>query len=247
MTAMSMQTTLEGRRWRLVAWWDARGVREAVPPDVEATALFEDGALTGRGGCNGFRASYGVADDLLAVGPILSTRMACVDRAMRVETGYHDALARAAAARATDDALELVDTAGTIVLEFVPAAVTPLVGTRWTATGINNGRGGVVSLVAGSAVTAIFDADGRVAGSGGCNQYSGGYRLDGAAIAIGEVASTLRACLGPEGVMNQEAAFLAALGRATRWSLDGPRLDLRDDEGALQVAFGTEPPSSASG
>ena len=46
--------------------------------------------------------------------------------------------------------------------------------------------------------------------------------------------------------MDQEAAFLAALGRATRWSLDGPRLDLRDDDGALQVAFVASPRSGSA-
>ena len=65
------------------------------------------------------------------------------------------------------------------MLAFAAAAVTPLVGTAWQATGINNGRGGVVSLVEGTAVTATFDADGRVAGSGGCNPYTGGYRVNG--------------------------------------------------------------------
>ena len=244
---MSPMTTLEGRRWRLVGLRTADGVWETVPPDVEATALFEDDAISGRGGCNGFRASYDAAGDRLAVGPIMSTRMACAEPAMRVESGYHAGLARVASARVADDALELLDGSGVIVLAFAPDAVTPLVGTAWRATGINNGRGGVVSLVEGTAVTATFDADGRVAGSGGCNPYTGGYRVNGTTITIREVASTLRFCLGPEGVMDQETAFLAALGLATRWALDGPRLDLRDDDGALQVAFVSAPPPAASG
>ena len=243
---MRTMTTLEGRRWRLVSWRAADGSREAVPPDVEATALFEDGAVTGRGGCNGLRASYELAGGRLAIGPVASTMMACAEPAMRVESGYHAGLARVAAMRVTEDTLELLDDEGDIVLAFAAAAVTPLVGTGWTATGINNGRGGVVSLVEGTAVTATFDADGRVAGSGGCNPYTGGYRVEGTAVTIREVASTLRFCLGPEGVMDQEAAFLAALGRATRWALDGPRLDLRDDDGALQVAFVEEPPSASA-
>jgi heat shock protein HslJ len=242
---MRTMTTLEGRRWRLVAWRAADGGRETVPPDVEATALFEDGSVTGRGGCNGFRAPYELTADRLSVGEIASTMMACAEPAMRVESAYHAGLARVAAARVADDALELLDAGGGIVLAFVRAAVTPLVGTGWTATGINNGRGGVVSLIEGTAVTATFHADGRITGSGGCNPYTGGYRIDGRAIAIGQVASTLRACLGPEGVMDQEAAFHAALGRATRWALDGARLDLRDDDGAVQVAF-VAPSTSAT-
>ena len=243
---MRTMTSFEGRRWRLVGWLAADGSREAVPPDVEATAVFEDGAVTGRGGCNGFRATYELVGERLAIGPVASTMMACAEPAMRVESGYHGGLARAASARVADDTLDLLDAGGDAVLSFAAAAVTPLVGTAWQATGINNGRGGVVSLVEGTAVTAAFDADGRVAGSGGCNPYTGGYRVEGTAVTIREVASTLRFCLGPEGVMDQETAFLAALGRATRWALDGPRLDLRDDDGALQVAFVEEPPSASA-
>src|SRR6478752_4290973 len=102
---MRAMTTLEGRRWRLVAWRAADGSREAVPPDVEATALFEDGALTGRGGCNGLRASYELAGPRLAIGPVASTMMACAEPAMRVESGYHAGLARVAAMRVTEDSL----------------------------------------------------------------------------------------------------------------------------------------------
>jgi heat shock protein HslJ len=44
------------------------------------------------------------------------------------------------------------------------------------------------------------------------------------------------ACLD-EGVMEQEAAFLAALERVVRFEIDGDSLRLRADDGALQVDF----------
>jgi heat shock protein HslJ len=44
------------------------------------------------------------------------------------------------------------------------------------------------------------------------------------------------ACLDP-GVMEQETAFLAALGRVSRYEIDGDRLQLRAEDGALQVDF----------
>jgi heat shock protein HslJ len=106
---------------------------------------------------------------------------------------------------------------------------------------INNGRGGVASLVEGTVVTAEFGADGRVAGSGGCNQFSGGYTLEGDGLAIGPVASTRKACLEPEGVGEQEAAYLAALARVTTWSFREERLQLRAADGALQVEFRPAP------
>ena len=232
-------TTLEGRPWRLAAWVDGDGARAVVPEGVEATATFEAGVVTGRGGCNRFRGAYSLDGDRLRLGPLAGTMMACPEPAMRVEAGFHAALARVVTARVTEDRLELSDASGSPILDLVAAPVTPMVGTAWSATGINNGRGGVVSVVDGTTVTATFDADGRIAGAGGCNGYTGGYRLDGSTLAIGELASTLRACLDPEGVMDQEAAYLVALGRSTRWAVDGRRLELagrgRGVPGGLRV------------
>jgi heat shock protein HslJ len=37
--------------------------------------------------------------------------------------------------------------------------------------------------------------------------------------------------------MAQEQQFLDAVGRVTRYVIDDDRLDLRDDQGALQVSF----------
>jgi len=128
-------TTLEGRRWRLVSWRAADGSREAVPPDIEATALFEDGAVTGRGGCNGLRAPYELAGPRLAIGPVASTMMACAEPAMRVESGYHAGLARVAAMRVTEDSLELLDDKDDIVLAFA-AAVTSRIALGSLVTGV---------------------------------------------------------------------------------------------------------------
>jgi copper homeostasis protein (lipoprotein) len=71
--------------------------------------------------------------------------------------------------------------------------------------------------------------DQRVSGSGGCNRLLGGYRLDGNRITFGKFAATLMAC--PAG-MEQEQAFLGALGQAARWRVIGSHLELFDAGGA---------------
>jgi copper homeostasis protein (lipoprotein) len=65
--------------------------------------------------------------------------------------------------------------------------------------------------------------DQRVSGSGGCNRLLGGYRIDGNRISFGKFAATLMAC--PAG-MDQEQAFLGALGQAARWRVVGSHLEL---------------------
>jgi copper homeostasis protein (lipoprotein) len=71
--------------------------------------------------------------------------------------------------------------------------------------------------------------DQRVSGSGGCNRLLGGYRIDGNRIAFEKFAATLMAC--PAG-MEQERAFLGALGQAVRWRVVGSHLELFGDAGS---------------
>lgn len=81
----------------------------------------------------------------------------------------------------------------------------------------------------------ILRTDGeRVAGSGGCNRLLGGYRVDGNRIAFGNLAVTLMAC--PAG-MEQEQAFLAALGETVRWRVLGSHLEFFGDSSAPIARF----------
>ena len=58
----------------------------------------------------------------------------------------------------------------------------------------------------------------------------GGYRIEGNRIEFGKLALTLMAC--PAG-MEQEQAFLGALGEAARWRVTGSHLELFDAGGAV--------------
>ena len=76
------------------------------------------------------------------------------------------------------------------------------------------------SPVAGGVPTATFDAD-RVAGTGGCNQYGGPYRLDPATgrIQFSELVSTDMGCV-QAGVTTFESVFLRGLGGSTQAAID---------------------------
>jgi heat shock protein HslJ len=100
----------------------------------------------------------------------------------------------------------------------------------WDATSFVQ-RDAVSSPVAGTEVTAVFGEDGTLAGTAGCNTYRATYEIDGAAITIGEPVATEKACTMPEGVMEQEQAYLAALPRAASYRVEGPKLSLLTAEG----------------
>ena len=105
----------------------------------------------------------------------------------------------------------------------------PLVG-QWNVTGYNNGQA-VTSPLANTTVTAIFTAH-RSSGSGGCNDYSGSYTLDGTSVTIGPLASTRKAC--EQEIMDQEMAFFAALQTPATVEQRGAVVNLRDADGATR-------------
>jgi heat shock protein HslJ len=104
----------------------------------------------------------------------------------------------------------------------------------WQITGYNNGRQAVTSVIIDTEITAEF-VDGTVSGLSGCNNYSGSYELDGDKISVGPLAVTEKFCAEPEGIMEQETEYLAALQAATTYRIDGERMEMRDDDGALQI------------
>lgn len=87
-----------------------------------------------------------------------------------------------------------------------------LVNTSWTVVSIAG-----APTLDGARPTLTFAQDGTVSGSAGCNQYSGAFRMDGGAISMGELGSTLMGCEVDRSA--QEVAFLNALRGATAWRL----------------------------
>jgi heat shock protein HslJ len=82
-------------------------------------------------------------------------------------------------------------------------------------------------LLPGSYITAQFTSDGKVGGSSGCNRYAGSYASSGNTLQItSPLASTMMAC--PQELMDQETAYLTALGEVKFYSVTGDQLTLSD-------------------
>ena len=108
------------------------------------------------------------------------------------------------------------------------AEAAALVGPTWVAEDIR-GRGVIDNLQSSITLT----AEGQAHGSGGCNNFTGGYRLEGATLALGPLASTNKAC--PPAIMNQEAAFYEALGETRGYRFENGLLFLLDAQSAPAI------------
>lgn len=195
------------------------------------------GRLAGSDGCNNYNTSYTVDGDKISINPqIATTLMACEEAIMQQAAAYLKALPMAATYEINGDMLTLRDANGDAILAYKVQS-QELAGTSWEVTGYNNGKQAVVSVINGTAITAQFGADGNVSGSAGCNNYTAPYQTDGDKITIGMAAVTMKACVEPDGIMEQESQYLAALQTAATYRIDGDTMELRTAEGAIAATF----------
>jgi heat shock protein HslJ len=213
---------------------------DGVPPGAHVTLLFLEEQAHGTSACNSYGGDYRAGDDgSLSFDGFAVTEMACEQPLMALESAYLDALSRVTGFAVGDT---LVLKGGGVKLTFERAVTPeklPLTGTTWRVTSIADGEA-VSSVLTGSEVTASFDESGStIAGTAGCNRYSGTYTEGGGGmLSFSALAATKMMCA--EDVMAQESAFLAAMGQVARFEIDGTQLRLLDSGGAMLLAFDGE-------
>jgi len=208
--------SLEGTPWVLSAGISVEGWEQAAP-----TATFEGSAVSGSTGCNRFSGRYALDGDALALSALATTLLACAPPLDAVERAFVAALERVAGWRVAGGELALLDATGEELLRFAPASLAG----KWVVTAFRR-DGEVTSVLADTEITLALADDGTLVGSGGCNVYRATYAVAGGSIELSAPFSTRKACLQPEGVMEQEAAYLQALPTVARYRLDGRVLHL---------------------
>ena len=111
-----------------------------------------------------------------------------------------------------------------------------LAGTSWQVEDVASG--GVIDK---SNLTLVFDENGRLGGSSGCNQYSGEFSVEGSKLTVGKIAGTMMAC--PPALMDLEQKFLAVLTEAAEFSIDTEKrkLTITAANGQTVVAARVDP------
>lgn len=109
-----------------------------------------------------------------------------------------------------------------------------LEGTHWALSHLN-GKPLDLAEGAGKKPYLMLDAEsGRAGGTGGCNQLSGGYELDGNKISFGMMASTMMACA--EGT-DVDRELAQALENTESYAIRGSALRLMDPGGTVVAVF----------
>jgi heat shock protein HslJ len=221
-----------GVNWRLFSYTDGKGGMSNIVGDQPITALFRaDGTVTGSSGCNQYTAAYTTTGSSIKITPGISTMMACSPAVMDQESLYFSLMAGATTYSVNGDTLLFFDNTGKATLGYkkpldTPVTLStqsPVIGT-WDLLTYNNGNNAMVSVLLGSNISAVFTADGKMAGSSGCNEYSGLYTLHGTTLGITQVKSTKMAC-EPD-TMTQENQYLALLPKVSTYEMNGDQMVL---------------------
>lgn len=116
------------------------------------------------------------------------------------------------------------------------SAKESLEGTSWAMVSYRDSQGDLTNILPDTIITADFQTN-QVSGNVSCNNYSGAYQTTGNNIKIGPLATTLRECVGPEGIMEQESAFLMAMETAAQYKIKDDTLEMTDLQGATVLVF----------
>jgi len=120
------------------------------------------------------------------------------------------------------------------VSEKTPA---DLVGTQWVLVSLDG-----ESLTEGAEITLNFEKE-LLGGFMGCNGYGGGpdsgkyIATDDGTLTIQQMAVTVQLCSTPEGIMEQEAAYIEALRSATSYRVVDDRLEIDNAAGETILVF----------
>ncbi|MDF7808086.1 META domain-containing protein [Pontiellaceae bacterium B12219] len=228
---------IDSTAWKLAGYESVSGTMEPPVHNSIVNLRIAEGHVSGNAGANRFFGDCSLNGSKLKIKTIGSSMMMGTPELMAQEKQFLKLLGESVDYQIVGTELRLRNADGRVVLKFNPLVEPTLTSNGWKAILINNGKGGVSSVLQESEITIEFKDQGRVSGSSGCNSFSGGYESEGNAISFSPLAGTRRMCSEPEGVMEQESLFLQALEVACTYSIYENKLELRDAQGALQVSL----------
>jgi heat shock protein HslJ len=218
-----VEAALTGTTWEWESLTDPVGVTEVSDPSLYTILFNADGSANIKADCNNVGATYTTEDSNINITLGPSTLAACDPESL--DQQYLASLENAAIYffEAGDLFLDLTADGGT--MRFRPAQPEEEGGSAAvpdpdlpveSAQGIQfqlasfGPAGAEQPVIPGTQITATF-SETEVTGSAGCNDYMSTLTPVEDFFTVGPIATTLRACSEPAGIMEQEQAYLTAL------------------------------------
>ncbi len=238
-TKLTSTKDLYDKTWVLVAYGNEKET-EPIPEGLEIfIKLVEDGNIFGKSGCNNFFGSFTATDNgnLTIVEPLGSTMMFC-EGSMEAEGEFLAALQTASGFYFDKEGLLFITFEktedGYDRFVFEKQIDQTLAKTNWVLSVVST-PGGELIMPVGKGVFILFGEDGTASGNAGCNSFTTTFTADMESIQIEPGAMTAMMC--ESDVMDVEEAFMTALNKVTRFSIDGSYLTLFDESHSHVLNF----------
>jgi heat shock protein HslJ len=225
--APEVEPQLVGKTWQWVSLTDPQGVTAVSNPENYTILFNEDGTAAIRADCNQVAATYTSEGSSLSIALGPTTAAACGPESL--DQVFLNGLSNAAIIFFEEGDLFMDMQADGGTLRFQAASGTaPIPPSDPDGSGAVNftlvsfgPSGAEEPILSGSTITATF-GDTAVSGSAGCNDYSATLTPVDDYFTVGPIATTRQLCNEPEGIMEQEAAYLAALAATSgyQWEQD---------------------------
>lgn len=226
--APEVEPALAGSTWQWVSMTDPAAETTVPDPANYSIRFNDDGTAAIRADCNQVVASYSTQNESsisITLGP--TTLAACAPESL--DQQYLSALSNAAIYFFEEGDLLMDLSADGGTMRFQPGtAAVPVPPTSPGESGtlqfslVSFGPVGAEQpVLPGTTITANF-GDTEVSGFAGCNDYTASLTPVDDFFTVGPIATTGKICDEPAGVMEQETAYLSALGATSgfQWEQD---------------------------
>ena len=115
------------------------------------------------------------------------------------------------------------------------STMTTLNDSHWVLEQING-----QPVIENTLPTLSFRGDQQLGGNASCNNFFGSFTAEGNKVTFSGFGSTQMYCAEPAGLMDQEAAYLAALESAKTYRIEDGKLLIIDDAGATVLVFSAQ-------
>jgi heat shock protein HslJ len=233
-TGSDRSEDLPGRTFLSTKVTEADQPRKLVPGTKVSLNFTDDGELVVNAGCNTLRSEVDASDGVLRVSNLGGTEMGCTPPLHEQDSWVAKVLEAEPTWRL--DKNNLVVTSGQTEMVLLDRKVAEpdlaLQGTKWTVTTYverDVARSDAASSSGDGGAHLTF-ADGKVTGSGGCNQLSGEATVAGNEITFGPIVATKMACADKTATENEAHVLQVLVGKVT-YEIDGKSLRLTNANG----------------
>ena len=109
--------------------------------------------------------------------------------------------------------------------------INGLTANQWTLQSYSSPETGYRTPLPGTQITARFEANGDLSGTGGCNSYNSGFMAYDQTLRVYTLGASQTLCIDPAGIMEQEAAYTTLLAKAATFTISAGQLSVFDNAG----------------